>query len=102
MTGEVDLSGSDLTAAKSVSGVPSGLRTQRARTQGCAPVTWERRFGLVYVKVLEAGGTGGEGRAGRLYLAASVGSSVVGDKDPIPAVGTGTVQATRIAWLVGQ
>jgi hypothetical protein len=53
------------------------------------------------VKLLEAGGTGGKGRAG-LYLAAGVRSLAVGDKDPILAVGIGRAQTGPIVVLVGQ
>ena len=101
MAGELDPSGSGLTSAKSELEVPSGLRSPRSSTLGYAPVTWERRFGLVYVKVLVAGETGGKGRAG-LYPAAGVRSLAVGDKDPIPAVGIGRAQMSRIVVLVGQ
>jgi hypothetical protein len=97
MAGELDPWSSDLTAGMSELGVQSGLRLHRVETRGYTTVTWERRLGLVYVKMLEAagtgiGGTGIEGSVG-WYLVARV-----GDKAP---VGVGTGQTGRIVVLMG-
>ena len=99
--GELDQSSSALTAGKSESGVPSGLRPQRAKTQGYVPEALRRQFGLVFVKMSEAGGAWGEGLAGP-YLAAGVYTLTVGDKDPIPAGGIVDVLTGRIVVSVGE
>lgn len=102
MMGELDQSSSALTAGKSELGVPSGLRPQRgAKTQGYVPEALKRQFGLVYVKMSEAGGAWGEGLAGP-YLAAGVYTLTVGDKDPIPAGGIVDVLRGRIVVSVGE
>jgi len=47
MVGELDQSSSALTAAKSELGVPSGLRPQRAKTQGYVLEALRRQSDLV-------------------------------------------------------
>jgi hypothetical protein len=100
MVGELDQSSSGLTAAKSELRVPSGLRPQRAKSQGYVLEALSRQFDLVYVTMWGAGGTWGEEGLAGLYLAVGVCSLIVGDKDPIPAGGIGDALTGRIVVSV--